>query len=171
MTRKAAKIYRLEGLNGFYKGLVPILLKQVPYTVVQLAAFTTFVDITYSSLVPRFLGKTKKDLGPSSQLAVTLGCGVTAGVLSALVSHPQDTILSRINMSKTPEELAKDVAEGRNTNLKKITYIIKNMGFRGLWVGIGLRSVFVGTLSAGMFLIYDSVKLAVGLPTTGGYKS
>lgn len=172
MRQKAAKIYRLEGLNGFYKGLAPILLKQVPYTMVQLAAFTTFVDVAYTSLLPRLApGKTKADLGPAAQLGITLGCGVTAGVLSAIVSHPQDTILSRINMTKSPEELARDVAEGRDTNLKRIAHIIKNMGFRGLWVGIGLRSVFVGTLSAGMFLIYDSVKLAVGLPTTGGYKS
>jgi len=32
-----------------------------------------------------------------------------------------------------------------------------------------MRSVFVGTLSAGMFLIYDSVKVICGLPTTSGF--
>jgi len=171
MVGKAGKIHSLEGTNGFYKGLAPILLKQVPYTMVQLAAFTTFVDLVYSRLLPWLSpGTTKNDLGAASQLSITMACGVTAGVLSAIVSHPQDTILSRINMSKTPEELQRDIAEGRTTNTKKIVHIIKTMGFRGLWVGIGLRSVFVGTLSAGMFLIYDSVKLAVGLPTSSGYK-
>jgi solute carrier family 25 phosphate transporter 3 len=36
-----------------------------------------------------------------------------------------------------------------------------------VWTGLGTRCVMVATLSAGMFLIYDTVKLACGLPTSG----
>jgi len=170
MYRKASKIYTQEGWNGFYKGLTPVLLKQVPYTMVQLATFTKSVDFVYSKVLPYFKpGIRKEDLSVSGQLTVTLSCGIFAGVLSAIASHPPDTILSRINMVKTSEELEYEKKHGKPSNAQQISNIIKKLGFRGLWLGIGMRCVFVGTLSAGMFLIYDSVKVACGLPTTSGY--
>jgi solute carrier family 25 phosphate transporter 3 len=48
--------------------------------------------------------------------------------------------------------------------------IMGELGMKGIWAGIGTRVFMVGTLSASMFLIYDSVKVLVGLPTTGGIK-
>lgn len=172
MTAKAARIYKSEGWNGFYKGLTPVLLKQVPYTMVQLATFTKSVDFTYGTLVPFFKpGARKEDLNVYAQLGISLSCGVFAGVLSAIVSHPPDTILSRINMTKSAEELERERLHGKPSNIQAISRIVKELGFKGLWLGIGMRCVFVGTLSAGMFLIYDSVKVAFGLPTTSGLNS
>ncbi|KAH9441587.1 hypothetical protein Pst134EA_032815 [Puccinia striiformis f. sp. tritici] len=36
-----------------------------------------------------------------------------------------------------------------------------------LWAGLGTRIVMIGTLTALQWLIYDYVKVAFGLPTTG----
>ena len=46
--------------------------------------------------------------------------------------------------------------------------IYKDIGFSGLWTGLGPRILMVGTLTALQWFIYDSFKVVVGLPTTGG---
>lgn len=154
------RILQNEGfMNGFYRGIGPILFKQVPYTMTQITVFSVLVEQFYGHLLPRRFGMKKEDLSTQQQLAVSIGCGTLAGAASAVVSHPPDTILSRINAyENTTHESA----------VVRMRRIVSELGFRGVWAGIGTRIFMVGTLSASMFLIYDSVKVMVGLPTTGG---
>eukprot|EP00957_Ditylum_brightwellii_P019027 1432348-Ditylum_brightwellii.AAC.1 len=49
-------------------------------------------DAIYGSM-----GKTPADLSNGSNVAVSLGSGVIAGVAAAVISHPADTLLSKIN--------------------------------------------------------------------------
>ncbi len=53
-------------------------------------------------------------------------------------SHPSflDTVLSRVNAARKKGEVAKPVR-----------VIIRELGFRGLWLGVGTRCVFTGLLS------------------------
>ena len=52
---------------------------------------------------------------------------------------------------------------------KAIGRIYGNIGFMGLWNGLPVRIVMIGTLTAFQWLIYDSFKVALGFPTTGGH--
>ena len=47
--------------------------------------------------------------------------------------------------------------------------IYKNIGFTGLWNGLPVRIVMIGSLTGFQWLIYDSFKVSIGLPTTGGH--
>jgi solute carrier family 25 phosphate transporter 3 len=165
ILKSLTMIYSQEGLNGFFKGLAPILCKQVPYTVTQLTVFSKCTDYVYLKLLPKYFGLTKDQMTSGQQLATSMTCGVIAGVVSSYASHPADTILSRINMK--PEIIATETRE-MIQKPRTISSIVKELGFKGIWIGAGTRAVMVSLLSAGMFLIYDSVKLAVGLPTTQG---
>lgn len=40
-------IYKDEGLNGFYKGLVPLWMRQIPYTMMKFACFEKTVELLY----------------------------------------------------------------------------------------------------------------------------
>lgn len=40
-------IYNGEGLNGFYKGLVPLWMRQIPYTMMKFACFEKTVELLY----------------------------------------------------------------------------------------------------------------------------
>jgi solute carrier family 25 phosphate transporter 3 len=142
----------VEGLGGMYRGLPPIVFKQVPYTMTQFASFQYALDGLYD----RVLRKKKAQMSHEQQLVVSTVAGVAAGVVSAVCSHPADTVLSRINMARK-----------RDAAVPSIRSVINEIGFGGLWKGIGLRCAMVGTISGGMFLIYDSVKVLTGLPTTG----
>jgi len=149
------KIHQQEGWKGFYKGLGPILGKQVPYTMTQFATFQYTNEFLYEYVIPKLFRTKKEKMSSGAQLAVSTTCGVAAGVVSAICSHPPDTILSRVNMQRKA-----------GTAPPSVTSIIRELGFMGLWKGIGIRCVMVGTISGGMFLIYDSVKVLTGLPTT-----
>jgi solute carrier family 25 phosphate transporter 3 len=50
-------------------------------------------------------------------------------------------------------------------NVKKI---YGDIGFNGLWKGLGTRIFMIGTLTGFQWWIYDSFKTSMGLATTGG---
>ena len=57
-------------------------------------------------------------------------------------------------------------AEGESTAALSLR-LTKELGFMGLWRGLGTRVIMIGTLTALQWLIYDYVKVSTGLPTTG----
>ena len=92
----APKIYAAEGMNGFYKSLVPLWGRQIPYTMMKFACFERTVEALYEYVVP----KPRAECSKSEQLVVTFAAGYIAGVFCAVVSHPADTIVSYMNKAK-----------------------------------------------------------------------
>merc|ERR1712059_29405 len=82
-----------EGLNGFYKALVPLWGRQIPYTMMKFACFERTVEAIYANIVP----KPRSECSKSEQLVVTFAAGYIAGVFCAVVSPPADTIVSYMN--------------------------------------------------------------------------
>ena len=82
------KIMNAEGWNGFYKGLYPLWMRQVPYTMVKFGAFENTVKAFYANVftAPR------SSYSKSTQLMITFLSGYWAGIFCAIVSHPADTI-------------------------------------------------------------------------------
>jgi solute carrier family 25 phosphate transporter 3 len=83
--------------------------------------------------------------------------GYWAGIFCALVSHPADTMVSILNKKKSNEAMGKQISK-----------IYSEIGFMGLWNGLGARILMVGTLTGLQWWIYDSFKVYCGLQTTGG---
>jgi solute carrier family 25 (mitochondrial phosphate transporter), member 3 len=144
-----------EGINGFYKGLYPLMGRQVPYTMVKFGAFENTVKFCYSKIWT----KPKNEYSKATQLSITSLSGYFAGIFCAVVSHPADTMVSKLNNVKS------DVPVSTGTAIKKI---YADIGFSGLWNGLGTRILMVGTLTGLQWWIYDSFKTLVGLQTTGG---
>jgi len=148
------KIIGQEGFNGFYKGLAPLWLRQVPYTMMKFAAFEQTVEAIYKYA----LSKPKQDYNKLQQLGVTFIAGYWAGIFCAVVSHPADTVVSKLN------NLSKNSGEGTGA---LIGQILKDLGFTGIWRGLGARILMIGTLTALQWFIYDTFKVYTGLPTSG----
>jgi solute carrier family 25 phosphate transporter 3 len=143
------KMFKTEGVGGFYAGLAPILAKQVPYTMAKFAVQGAAADAIYGSM-----GKTPSDLSNQMNVSVSLASGVIAGVASAIISHPADTLLSKVN---------KKGAGGTGSMLTRLANIAKEVGFVNLCtVGLLPRCVMIGTLTAGQFGIFDTVMNALG---------
>eukprot|EP01133_Synstelium_polycarpum_P004004 gene4004-4635_t len=141
------KILKNEGMMGLYKGLPPILLKQVPYTMAKFAVYEIASESAY-----KMSGRPKESMADSEKLSISLGSGIVAGIVAAIVSQPADTILSLINQEKT------DGGAG-----KAIKNIVGRLGVSGLFRGVGTRCVMVGLLTSGQFFIFDGIKLALGI--------
>lgn len=142
-----------EGFGGLYKGLYPLWARQIPYTMMKFASFETIVEKIYAALPGN-----KNDYSKASQTGVSFVGGYLAGILCAIVSHPADVMVSKLNAYRQPGE-----AFGTVTSR-----IYKDIGFRGLWNGLPVRIVMIGTLTGLQWMIYDYFKIFMGLPTTGG---
>ncbi|KAL8919174.1 MAG: hypothetical protein Q9208_006934 [Pyrenodesmia sp. 3 TL-2023] len=142
-----------EGRAGLYKGLYPLWGRQIPYTMMKFASFETIVEAIYG-----YMPKSKSEYGKGVQTGVSFAGGYLAGILCAVVSHPADVMVSKLNANRQPGE-AFGSAMGR---------IYKDIGFPGLWNGLVIRIFMIGTLTSLQWGIYDSFKIFMGLPTTGG---
>ncbi|XP_017073259.1 phosphate carrier protein, mitochondrial [Drosophila eugracilis] len=138
------KMTAQEGVAAFYKGLVPLWMRQIPYTMMKFACFERTLELLYKYVVP----KPRADCTKGEQLVVTFAAGYIAGVFCAIVSHPADTVVSKLNQAKGASAL--DVA--------------KQLGWAGLWGGLVPRIVMIGTLTAAQWFIYDAVKVFLRMP-------
>ncbi|KAK4239070.1 mitochondrial carrier domain-containing protein [Achaetomium macrosporum] len=147
------KIVGAEGVGGLYKGLYPLWGRQIPYTMMKFASFETIVEMIYDRLPG-----SKNDYSKAAQTGVSFVGGYLAGILCAIVSHPADVMVSKLNAYRKAGE-----GFGAVT-----TRIYKDIGFMGLWNGLPVRIVMIGTLTGLQWMIYDYFKIFMGLPTTGG---
>ena len=144
-----ALMFKTEGLTGFYAGLGPILFKQIPYTMAKFAVQGKTAEIIYNSMKA-----TPDQLSSAMNINVSLGSGVVAGVAAAIVSHPADTLLSKVN---------KAGAGGTGSIISRLANIAREIGFFKLaTTGLGPRCVMIGTLTASQFGIFDTVMNALG---------
>jgi len=138
------KMKEAEGMGAFYKGLVPLWMRQIPYTMMKFACFERTVEALYQFVVP----KPRAECTKGEQLMVTFVAGYIAGVFCAVVSHPADSVVSVLNKEK-----------GSTAG-----QVLKRLGPAGVWKGLGARIIMIGTLTALQWFIYDSVKVYFKLP-------
>ncbi|KAF9432921.1 mitochondrial phosphate carrier protein [Entomortierella beljakovae] len=144
------RILREEGaLRGLYSGFGPIVFKQVPYSMSKFVAFEHT-----SEAILRTLGS-KENLTAGTIATVNLFSGLIAGVVSAIVSQPADTLLSKINKSS-----------GEGAVIPRLIRLSRELGIRGLFLGLGPRTVMMGTMVSLQFFIYGDIKRLLG--ATGG---
>ena len=87
-------------------------------------------------------------------LGVSLTSGVIAGVAAAIISHPADTLLSKVNVPG---------AGGEGAIMTRLGRIAGEIGFVNLCTtGLGARCVMIGTLTALQFAIFDTVMGSLG---------
>ncbi|PCG89087.1 Mitochondrial substrate/solute carrier [Penicillium occitanis (nom. inval.)] len=143
-----------DGVAGLYKGLYPLWARQIPYTMTKFATFEEVVNMIY-----RGLGGPKESYSRLTQTGVSFAGGYLAGILCAIVSHPADVMVSKLNAERKAGEGA----------MTAVSRIYSKIGFSGLWNGLPVRIAMLGTLTGFQWLIYDSFKVFLGLPTTGGH--
>lgn len=149
------RLVREEGvMKGLYSGFGPILFKQVPYTMAKFVVYELAAEKIYERL-----DKPKDQLTNSTVTIVNLVSGLISGAAAAVISQPADTLLSKINKTKG--------APGESVTSRLIS-LAKQLGPRGLFLGLGARIVMVGSLTAGQFAIYGDIKRMLG--ATGGFE-
>ncbi|KAL8745803.1 MAG: hypothetical protein Q9190_002112, partial [Brigantiaea leucoxantha] len=124
MREGFGKVVGKEGVGGLYKGLYPLWGRQIPYTMVKFATFEETVARIYKTL-----GKPKESYNGLQQTGVSFLGGYIAGIGCAVISHPADVMVSKLNAERQPGE----------SGGKAMSRIYGNIGFKGLWNGLPVR--------------------------------
>ena len=90
----------------------------------KFASFETVVEMIYARLPHE-----KADYSKGAQTLVAFTGGYIAGILCAIVSHPADVMVSKLNTNRQAGE-----SFGAATSR-----IYKDIGFGGLWNGLPVR--------------------------------
>ena len=117
---------RLINVPRLYKGLYPLWGRQIPYTMMKFASFENIVAAIYN-----YLPGQKSDYNKGAQTGVAFVGGYLAGILCAIVSHPADVMVSKLNADRGP-------GEGFGAAVSRI---YGKIGFGGLWNGLPVRIV------------------------------
>ncbi|XP_042530573.1 phosphate carrier protein, mitochondrial-like [Dipodomys spectabilis] len=144
LREAAPKMYGEEGLWAFYKGVSPLWMRQIPYTMMKFACFERTIEALYKYVVP----KPQSQCTKAEQLGITFVAGYIAGIFCAVVSHPADSVVSVLNKEKGSTALD----------------VLRRLGPVGVWKGLFARIIMIGTLTALQWFIYDSVKVYLKLP-------
>jgi len=146
----ASRLLKEEGIiGGFYSGFIPMLFKQIPYTMAKFAVQGKAAEAIYNTT-----GVDPANSGVIAKTGVSLGSGVIAGVAAAVISHPADSLLSKVN---------KAGAGGSGGMLSRLSNITAEVGIWNLCTtGLAARCIMIGTLTAGQFAIFDTVMDTLG---------
>lgn len=111
----AIRVFKEEGLlKGFYSGYGPTLLKQLPFT---MAKFT--VQGFAAEAMASTFDKSVSELQGGTQWGVSFLSGAVAGVAAAIISHPVDTLLSKVNKVSTTTE---------DSMMTRLSHLAREMG-------------------------------------------
>jgi hypothetical protein len=124
--------------------------RQIPYAIGQFTVNELCHEVAFRSMSK----ETRAKLTPASKLSISLGSGIIAGIAAAILSQPADTLLSQVNKGHGP----------KGTMLYRLGVLARQIGFKGLFAGLGPRMVMTAGLVSGQFLIYGAVKDGARFP-------
>jgi solute carrier family 25 (mitochondrial phosphate transporter), member 3 len=114
----------------------------------KFASFERIVEAIYD-----YLPGQKSDYNKLYQTGVSFAGGYLAGILCAIVSHPADVMVSKLNAERQPGEAFGAV----------ISRIYQRIGFMGLWNGLPVRIVMIGKLARRPNSAFGYVPLTLSL--------
>jgi len=157
MSSALIDIYSHEGLRGLSCGLVPTLARDAPYSGLYLMFYTQLKQIVKNNT---FFSRISEDT-EISNLKINgyiaslthFSCGITAGLLASLVTHPADVVKTRMQLEpiKYP------------TVLRACKQILHSNGPNGFLAGLAPRMLRRTLMSALAWTVYEELMRQLGL--------
>lgn len=164
------KIVSTEGLIALFIGLPVMLMRNVPYTMVQLSTFELLTKSIYSNIGQ--IGITVEHAA-DYKIVITAFAALVAAFFSTIASQPGDTLFaivnkeSRIKITEPNDETMLQAAT--DTGLfSMLSGSIQDLGIVGLYKGTIARMIHIATMLVIQLVVYDYIKLTLGI--IPGYK-
>eukprot|EP00429_Kryptoperidinium_foliaceum_P059761 CAMPEP_0176095902 /NCGR_PEP_ID=MMETSP0120_2-20121206/48074_1 /TAXON_ID=160619 /ORGANISM="Kryptoperidinium foliaceum, Strain CCMP 1326" /LENGTH=417 /DNA_ID=CAMNT_0017429881 /DNA_START=28 /DNA_END=1278 /DNA_ORIENTATION=+ len=142
------KILKSEGVEGLCKGMNPMVLKQVPYTVTKNVSFDVLTKSFYAILKAQGVA-----LSAATMFVVPLLSAALASILSTVTSQPGDMVLSLVNAHK---------GDRKSSEIFR-SILHSPRGIAGFFVGFKTRLLHVGVTVTIQLMVYDYVKRLCGI--------
>jgi len=159
ITDAVIRIYKYEGLAGFYSGLSATLCVAVPSFSISYMVYGSLKeyvldDERFSNFrrVNSFNGNTHMTI------PATLLCGAASGSLTAILTYPMDVTRRRMQIQAQYVEIA-----DRMTAMQHIREIVKVEGTGGLYRGLMPELLKVTPFVGTTFLVYEVLRGAFHL--------
>ncbi|GMH84774.1 hypothetical protein TL16_g10022 [Triparma laevis f. inornata] len=136
-----------------FDGLAAMLAKQVPYTLGKQVSFDVFAGFLYAAAA-KFGFE-----GSEMKFFISFGAAFMASILACLSSQPGDMILTKTY---------KEAGTGK-TFFSIVKELNADGGVGAFFTGTGARLAHVISIITSQLMIYDVVKVALGLPATGSH--
>lgn len=134
-----------EGLLSLFSAVPVFFIKEIPFA---MAKFTVF-DVSTEWLYNEFPAA-QEDIQLS--FLVTLAGGTLGGIAAAIVSNPADVTISEMKKAKT------EMSPGEAAEI-----VLDRGGPPAFFRGLSLRVIFYILVVSLQFLVYDAVRLALGI--------
>lgn len=183
MFHAGASIYKDHGVQGLYRGLGVTLIEIIPYAALQFGLYDAFNQMWTAAADKRRLQKGKQqqqrqqvtqqpdptaNSSSSSSLFVldnkrlqTLTCGLAAGLIAKLGSHPLDVAKKRYQVAGLPRSLRYGERVQGQLSVMPLMTCLANIyhreGVVGLWKGSVPSIVKAAPAAAITFSAYEAI--------------
>lgn len=146
----AFQMYSEGGLLGFYRGLAAPLL--------SLVILNTMTFSTYASLKERFgVARDTTVFGPGENLRVALAAA-SVGPIAAIVSTPFEMVKTQMQLNLKLASISTEPAVVSRSSFIHASSLVRQFGFRMLYLGHGVNTVRETLFLASYFIVYENTK-------------
>lgn len=131
------KIGKEEGIQGYWRGYFPQVIRVVPYSAVQLVAYEAYKKL--------FKGEDKALSVPGR-----LAAGACAGMTSTLITYPLDVLRLRLAVDPASKSM-----------LKVASTMLREEGLASFYKGLGSSLIGIAPYVALNFCAFDLIKKAL----------
>jgi len=136
---------RVEGLVGLTSGIVPTLLRDVPFSGLYLMFYTEFKSIAKTFDNQNADARNPPKLKYNSRHEVrNFVCGICAGLLACAITHPFDVLKTKIQISRSVQPMSAVIKD-----------VIKYEGLSGLLVGLSARMIRRSLMTALSWTLFE----------------
>ena len=155
-----------SGLSNFFRGFTPTLWGMIPYAGTSFLVHDSAGDLMrIPALAPYTIlpmsERSQKQLAPNKppplRAWAELTTGAIAGFVSQTTSYPLEVIRRRMQVGGV-------VGDGRRLTMVEVARsIMRDRGFKGFFVGLGIGYVKVVPMAATSFFVYERMKVVFGI--------
>jgi solute carrier family 25 phosphate transporter 3 len=151
-------IAKENGILSSFNGLLAMLLKQVPYTIAKQMTFDYFTKLLHSSFVTYSTQYNYKISPNVIKWGISVLSAFITSIIACIMSQPGDMILTGMYHTNQNQTI--------NT-VDMVKQIYRQYGLKGFYIGLRARMLHVVSIITLQLVIYDIIKLLLGLPMTG----
>jgi hypothetical protein len=136
-------VYKNQGLKGFYRGIIPTLIRDVPFAGLEYSTYRYFL-----SLYGRYIDPTRN---PYDSSYVVFSCAGASAILAVLLTYPFDNMRVRLQTSDMGAKQIKGL-------MPMISHVYKEEGIRGFYLGYLPRLMKKGFACSLAWTFYESIR-------------